>query len=238
MSADLRLGRWQEVLADVGEVDAIVTDPPYSERTHAAQRADVVAISKSFAPLEYASWTPDDVKEFVASWAPRCRGWFVIFSDHALQVVYEAELEAAGLYVFAPLPQVTYGRSVRLAGDGPATWTTWITVARPRTSQFAKWGALPGAYLDNVGQRVSGAVKGAKQLALMRALVKDYTRPGDLVCDPCAGGATTLLAAILEGRRAIGAECDAATHKLATDRLRGLGPMGRPQGNLFEGVAR
>ncbi len=32
--ADLRLGRWQEALADVGEVDAVITDPPYSARTH------------------------------------------------------------------------------------------------------------------------------------------------------------------------------------------------------------
>lgn len=33
MSADLRLGRWQDVLADV-ECDALICDPPYSARTH------------------------------------------------------------------------------------------------------------------------------------------------------------------------------------------------------------
>jgi len=44
--------------------------------------------------------------------------------------------------------------------------------------------------------------------------------PGDLVCDPCAGGGTTLLAAVLEGRRAIGAELDCATFEKAVKRLR------------------
>lgn len=44
-------------------------------------------------------------------------------------------------------------------------------------------------------------------------------RPGDLVVDPCAGGATTLLACALEGRRCIGAEMDPATFDLAVKRL-------------------
>lgn len=31
---DLRKGRWEDALADVGEVDSLITDTPYSERTH------------------------------------------------------------------------------------------------------------------------------------------------------------------------------------------------------------
>ena len=54
----------------------------------------------------------------------------------------------------------------------------------------------------------------------MRAIVRDYSEPGDLVCDPCAGGGTTLLAAVIEGRRAIGAERDPDTFAKAVARLR------------------
>ena len=54
----------------------------------------------------------------------------------------------------------------------------------------------------------------------MRAIVRDYSEPGDLVVDPCAGGGTTLLAAVMEGRRAIGAEMDPATFDKAVARLR------------------
>lgn len=223
----IRLGKWQDVLADV-ECDTVITDPPYSERTHAAQRSapkDPVAAAHGFAALEYCSWSESDVREFVAHWSPRARGWFVVFSDHTLARVYEDALEQAGRYVFAPLPQVTMNRSVRLAGDGPSTWTCWITVARPRSREFASWGALPGAYVDDVGSRIPGEVRGAKQLHIMRALVRDYSRPGDLICDPCAGGGTTMLAAAIEGRRAIGAECDPKTHELARRRIaRGYTP--------------
>lgn len=45
-----------------------------------------------------------------------------------------------------------------------------------------------------------------KPLDLCRWLIRTYTNPGDLILDNVAGSATTLLAARLEGRRAIGIE--------------------------------
>ena len=66
----------------------------------------------------------------------------------------------------------------------------------------------------------------------MNALVRDYSRPGDLVCDPFAGWGSTLAAAVANGRRAIGAEMDAAAHAEAVRRL------GRPlQIDMFGGAA-
>jgi site-specific DNA-methyltransferase (adenine-specific) len=53
----------------------------------------------------------------------------------------------------------------------------------------------------------------------MRAIVSDYSKRGDLICDPCAGGATTLLAAAMEGRRAVGSEMDPNTFALAQKRI-------------------
>lgn len=38
MTFELRLGRYQDVLADVGEVDAVIVDAPYGGRTHNGQR--------------------------------------------------------------------------------------------------------------------------------------------------------------------------------------------------------
>lgn len=218
---DLRLGRWQDVLADV-ECDALITDPPYGARTHEAHRATVGGHKGSGRDsgvrrsLDYQLWGPSDVCAFVSAFSPRVRGWFVAFTSHDLCAAYTEALEGAGRYVFAPLPFYSPGSRVRLAGDGPSSWTCWIVVARPKTKDFQRWGTLPGGYQT---PPEAMPVVGGKPLGLMQAIVRDYSRPGDLICDPCAGGATTLIAAATEGRRAVGAEMDPKTYALAQARI-------------------
>lgn len=217
---ELRLGRWEDVLADV-QADALISDPPYSERTHSghngAQRND----QANAQCLLYSYWTTDEVERFVASWSPRCRGWFVVLTDHVLFSSYETAFRAYGRYPFAPVPCVEPGMTVRLAGDGPSSWTVWGAVARPRTQEFSRWGTLPGAYVIGPGHRDRTYI-GGKPLWLMRHLVKDYSRPGDLIVDPCAGLGTTLAAAALEDRGAIGCEVDPEVFEAAVERLKRL----------------
>ncbi len=222
------------MLADV-ECDAVITDPPYDERTHAAaaaaaRRDPSTMTKKPPSGLLYDAWTDGDVKELCA-FSNKQRGWSVIITNHRHARVVEEAAETAGRYCFAPLAWVAPGSRVRLVGDGPSNWTCWVVVARPKTREFASWGALPGAYVETNRDIV---ITGGKPLALMRSIIRDYSRPGDLICDPCAGGGTTLLAAIMEGRRAIGSEMDPKTFQIAVDRLRGWGPMhGEVQPNLF-----
>ena len=131
-----------------------------------------------------------------------------------------------------------------MSGDGPSSWAIYANVSRPKA--LSKWGTLPGAYMSGQGKRVH---IGGKPIQLMRQIIRDYTKPGDLVCDPCAGGATTLIAAAMEGRRAIGSEIDPATFEKAAKRIErttitppliGL-PQQKPAeqtGINFEGVKR
>lgn len=224
----------------------MICDPPYGARTHTSQRhgrRDEKAGSQwvSARGIGYASMTVDDVREFVGSWSPRCRGWMAVFCCSDLASAWRSEMEVAGRYAFAPIACVQVGMNVRLAGDGPSNWTTWLVVSRPRTMRH--WGTLPGAYIGNpfepgentatAGRRMG--VVGSKPAWLMRAIIGDYTRPGQIVCDPCSGGGTTLLAAYQTGRRAIGAELDPATHAKAQARL----DRALAQPHLFDpGLAR
>lgn len=215
---DLRFGRWQEVLADVEMVDAVITDPPYGERTHSGH-GQAVGIAGNKREVDYSSWSANDVEDFVRHWSPRCRGWFVAMTSHDLFPAYEEALLQAGRYVFDPKPYVAPGSRMRTSGDGPASWSVWLVIARPRYVPYCRWGSLPGAYILPKGFREKMPIVGGKPLWLMRALIRDYTKPGDLVCDPCAGAGTTLKAAAIEGRNAIGAEQDRKHFEIAQSLL-------------------
>lgn len=229
---DLRLGRWQDVLADV-TCDALIFDAPYSKTTHVAdvERADDYD-AQALTP-QYAAFSPDDVRAFCESWSERCLGWMVSITDSVLAPVWRTEMQRTGRYSFAPVPCVMRGMSVRMLGDGPSSWTVYAMVSRPSTKAFASWGTLDGAYTGS-GKAAPGERGGGRGKPdwLMSALVRDYSRPGDLICDPFAGWGSTLAAASSLGRRAIGAEMDKDAHAEAVRRLR------RPlQTDLFAGGA-
>lgn len=234
MTADLRLGRWQDVLADV-EVDALICDPPYSDRNHKGYNAATGRAKTSTGEkvktrdeanrvlIDYGHFTPEDVHAFVAHWSPRTRGWMACMTSHDLIPSWEAAYREAGRLPFAPVACVISGMGVRLMGDGPCSDTVYLLVARPRTKRFLKWGSLPGHY---IATRASGSGGGrGKPLDLMRAIVCDYSRPGDLIGDPCSGRATTGVAALLKGRRFIGAEVDEPTYLEGVARLRQTAPV-------------
>jgi len=137
--------------------------------------------------------------------------------DTDLITPWRDALSSAGLYAFAPVPCVITGMTCRLTGDGPSSWAVYLVVARTKAAH--KWGTLPGAYVVSPEHERGAARIGGKPLPLMQQIVRDYSRPGMLVADPCAGHATTLVAALQAGRRVWGAECDPAAHAAAMQRL-------------------
>lgn len=68
-----------------------------------------------------------------------------------------------------------------------------------------------------------------KPIELLRPLVRYSVPPGGLVIDCFAGSASTLVAALLEGRRAIGVERDGETVARAQERLREAATNMRPE---------
>jgi site-specific DNA-methyltransferase (adenine-specific) len=235
---DLRLGRWQDALADVGEVDAVITDPPYSERTVSGFRTGGGRDGDSWqggmaGTIGYTHARQEDIVELVRWVTEKARHWFVMFGDHVMMRWAEDALPDTWLG-FDPKPWVKTDAMPRLQGDGPSPQSESIFIARRRTRVPLRY--RPGWYKTE--QNKDRIVTGGKPVGLMRQVVRDYSEPGDLVCDPFAGGATTLRACQIEGRRSIGAECDPDTYAKAMDRLRGWGPAeSKGTRNLFGGAA-
>jgi hypothetical protein len=226
MSAQVFLGRWQDTLAHVDAVNAVICDPPYGARTHEGHNEGEKQVrtatgQSTRTAISYDAMSPSEIFRFVDHWAPRCSGWIAVMTSHDLIGCWEQAFRDNKRLPFAPVPVIQ--KRPRLIGDGPASWAVYLMVSRPRTRAMATWGCLPGMY-EGPTVKDSG-IAGTKPLDLMRAIVRDYSRPGDLVCDPFLGSGTTALASLMENRRFVGAEQKQEHYDYALSRLaRGFTP--------------
>ena len=230
---DFRQGAYQQTLADVGQVDLVLADPPYGKKTHdghdsAARQILSATGQKTRNNLSYKAWSPDDVREFVASWAPRCRGWMACMTSDDLIPVWRQAYRDAGRLDFPPVGVLIY--HPRLLGDGPGSGVIYLMVSRPRGREFMGGWSLPPWYGPFYPAAERDMHIGGKPGTLMRSLVSDYSRVGDTVCDPTAGRATTLIAAHSLGRHGIGSEVDEKTYNLGKERI----DRTLQQGDLFD----
>ncbi len=150
-NATLYHGDCLEILPTLPKVDAVITDPPYSARTHAGHDAGACPGTDGAqrAVLGYDSLTPDAARAVCSTLCRSTDAWIVWMTDHTLAPTIRDALEVAGRYVFAPLPYFAPGSRVRLTGDGPSSWTDWIIVSR--TAKQVRWGTLPGGYVAGPG---------------------------------------------------------------------------------------
>ncbi len=229
--ATLYLGDAREILPGKDHINHIIMDPPYSERTHGgydgpnSRRRD----GSNARQLGYAALSEGDATA-LAGMLQNCPGWIVWLTDHVLAPVIERQFKSAGRTVFPFLPYHHPGRSVRLAGDGPSSWTDWIVVSR--TKAQSKWGTLRGGYVAGPGWDDKERM-GGKPTRLMELIVSDYSRPGEVVCDPFMGSGATGIACHRHGRDFIGIEIDPDAFDIACKRIE----QAQRQADLFIGAA-
>lgn len=229
-AATLYLGDCREIVPSFSEkVQAVITDPPYSQRLHG--RHDGIAGEKQRdgsdrQAIGYEGLSLQDVAELAVLFDSACSGWVLWMTDAELAVPIRDRLEGLGRTSFPPLPFFHPGRSVRLSGDGPSSWTDWIVVARTKAQN--KWGTLPGGYVAGPGWNDKERM-GGKPTLLMDALVRDYSRPGDIVLDTHMGSGTTGVSCVNAGRKFIGCEIDPGAFDTACTRI----DQAQRQGRMF-----
>lgn len=176
---EVRHGDFREVLADLTNVDAIITDPPYP---------------REFLPLlaDLASWadkvlTPDGVLAvlFGQSHLPEVYRLLDGYRPYRWTMSYLTP--GAGYSSHAGRCQSNW-KPVLVYGGGPRFGDVLRSEAQDAGAKaLHEWGQDYGAF---------------------HTLVERLTLPGQTVVDPFAGSGTTLLAAQALGRHAIGAELD------------------------------
>jgi SAM-dependent methyltransferase len=187
---DIRLGDFREVLTDIHDVDAIITDPPY--------------------PAEYLPLLAD-----LAAWADKVLApdgvLAILMGGTHLPEVYRLldghrPYRWTACYLTMRAGYASHARKVQsnwkpilVYGGGPR----FVDVIRCEGSDAAakdnhKWGQDYGAFHTLVGR---------------------LTKPGQTVVDPFCGSGTTLLAAWAQGRHAIGCDIDPVSVETARERV-------------------
>lgn len=190
-TASILQGDFREVLADLRDVDAIITDPPYPKeylpllRDLGEWASKVLAPDGLVAVLMGQTYLPDVYAMLSESLSYRWTMAYLTpgpgYASHSAKVQSNWK------------PVLVFGSASRRFAD---------VVTSSGTDAGAKdlhhWGQDYGAF---------------------HTLVERLTAPGQTVVDPFAGSGTTLLAAQALGRHAIGAEIDPEHIETARRRL-------------------
>ena len=223
MMIDLRLGDWRTVLDDVTTCDALICDPPYlGACASAGGRAFKDVVNASGPVMDYA---PADAEMLVSlcEWSRRCTGWCVFFNDFDGAHLIRKTLLAMKAVVAEPIawvkpPAMSPARgSIILPQKGTEfiVCARFVKMSKWHTHLVGSYGSAPSTRPQDIG------FTGGKPIDLMRAIVRDYSRPGDLIVDPFCGSGTTAMAAAMEGRHCITSEFSLANHAIASRRLGG-----------------
>jgi site-specific DNA-methyltransferase (adenine-specific) len=213
-------------------VDCVITDPPYSERTHRNARgnsSDGRSKRNQILPGvdAFASIDLDSLGKIMADCGRITSRWVVATMDYHHVFTYETS-PPAGLRLLRigvwtkidPMPQIS--------GDRPGQG--WEAIAfLHRADMRPTWNGSGRAGVWHTRQPKNGDHPTAKPLQMVADWVRLFTDPGDLILDPFTGSGTTLRAAKDEGRKAIGIELDERYCEVAAKRL--------SQDTLFGGVA-
>lgn len=205
-------------LAD-GSVASVVADPPYESEAHTLQRrvkrggnAQVAREDGRVAYVEPLSFEPlsEETRSGVARQMARvARRWVVVFCQVEASQKWRAALEGAGLVYRRTGVWVKPDGMPQYSGDRPGMGYESIVIAhRPGRSSWNGGGRHGVWTFNKIGPEDHDRTghETQKPLDLMLALVRDFTDPGELVCDPFAGSGTTGVACKRLGRRFVGWE--------------------------------
>ena len=221
-----------EVLPTLGEksVAHVITDPPYSEVTHAAAAAAAAAardLPDGSKRRVYASGAdgfgfdhlPPEQRGWLASeFARAVARWVLVFTDQEgagpwLQAVRESALDHVRIGAW-----VKQGTTPQFTGDRPATGCEAIVIAHPPGRKHWNGGGSHAVWTHAIASGDRDHTT-QKPVPLMLELVELFTDADEIVLDPFAGSGTTGVACLRLGRRFIGIEKDAHYAAIARERL-------------------
>lgn len=206
-----------EVMASMQDesVDCVITDPPFTERTHLGARKNTATGVQDL--ISFDSFSEEQLYLAFEQLGRLTKGWVVSSLDYAHAFEFDNN-PPKGLRQMRIGVWVKKNATPQISGDRPAQGWEAISYLH-RKDRRATWngGGHHGNYVTNIPQATGHPTP--KSLEMLSSLVERFSNPNDLILDPFAGGGTTLLAARNLGRRVIGIEREEKYCELIANRL-------------------
>jgi site-specific DNA-methyltransferase (adenine-specific) len=213
--ATLYFGDCRDILPTLPTVDAVITDPPYDDKTHSGH------LSSAADRQELGFDKLDDFPGLVDSLVGLSHRWVVMTcaTSHALEAQNRSDFVRLGVWIKPNgAPQFT--------GDRPGTG--WEAVAIFHRNGKKRWngGGHHAVWQANI---VSGNHPTEKPIQLFSKWVQQFTDANETILDPFMGSGTTGVAAIQMGRKFIGIEREPKYFDIACKRIE----QAQAQGQMF-----
>jgi len=202
------LGDCLEILPTLEKVDAVITDPPYGEKTHSGARTD----NGETKLIEFSSIDDSTFQRFCRMAVDLARRWVVMTCEWR----HASKAEESGLPVIRLGVWVKPNGMPQMTGDRPATG--WEAVLIMHREGKKKWngGGHPAVWTVN---KENGEHPTTKPQGLIRKWLNQFTDQGETILDPFMGSGTTGVACANLGRKFIGIEIEPKYFDIACERI-------------------
>lgn len=206
---DILCGDAAIILADMppASVDLIVTDPPYLVRYRDRDGRDLR--------------NDDNPEGVLPVFEPMARvmkpdSYAVVFSGWSALPQFSAAWDAAGLRIVSQIVWAKRYASRRSFTEYRHESAYVLAKGRPAKPARPLPSVMDWVYSGNQRHPTEKAVE------IIAPLIKCFSWPGDLVCDPFSGSGSTSVAAALSGRHYLGIDIDPTHVETAKARLAGV----------------
>lgn len=229
----LELGDCLDVMRSLPDasIDHVITDPPYEAQAHQQSRRSQRgggdrSKGAGFVPMPLGFEAMDTADRWACAkhFARICKRWCAIFCQFEGASLWREASEHYGLRHARACIWVKPDSAPQFTGDRPSAGYECIAVLHAPNRGRWRWngGGRRGVFTYNCNSQTRHPDEDhqtPKPLDLMLELVELFTDPDDIIVDPYAGSATTLVAALRLGRRVIGIERDPKYHALGLERI-------------------
>lgn len=241
MGAEIRLGDYKQVLSDI-QADLILTSPPYNIGSKGrAKTGNRNAKLGTYDPKSYRGireYEDNLPEEGYQEQQVNFLRWCAEHLNCGGVVVYNHKLRRKNGRMVHPMEWIGQVPSLLLMDE--VVWdrgsthnhcqqmmwqhTERLFVLKPLASKYSLLNTKDLDYRSDIWRVGRAPVNGHNAPfpeGLARAVIRAWSKPGQLVCDPYAGSGTTAIAARDLGCDFVGAEVLPEYHEMAMERVHG-----------------